>query len=188
MTSSWRCSWLFTYEWAHLVFLYTLGQSDQSKIQCCHSPKQNISSNFHSIRIVRWQGEKIRNLLLGQPTFVILHRKKWSLGLFQWICEQSDYKRFIFGKNSLKQPRPLRKSIEQSMEKVGFEPWNLTYTLWDCPTYLPIYMGTELRIVKVLINLAVATFKSHYLFVNHSRPHFSNLLERPTCDLFVINL
>ncbi len=47
----------------------SFGQSNQSKIQCCHNPKQNISSNFHSIWAVRWRWGKMGNLLLGQPTY-----------------------------------------------------------------------------------------------------------------------
>ncbi len=51
------------------VMDHSFGQSDQTKIQRCHNPKQNISPNFHSIGTVRWWGEKMANLLLGQRMF-----------------------------------------------------------------------------------------------------------------------
>ncbi len=48
-------------------FARSFGRSDQPKIQCYHYPIQNISLNFHSIRTVRWWGEKWETYFWDSP-------------------------------------------------------------------------------------------------------------------------
>ncbi len=75
--------------WVALCSLYysprSFGQSHQQKIQCCYNPKQNISTNFHNIRTVRWRRKKMGNLLFGQPIYEWFY-SRW-LSFLLHICK-----------------------------------------------------------------------------------------------------
>ncbi len=62
MTSSWRCPWLFTYEWAHLVFLYTL-------IPCYFTVCYNGNARFTLISWARLRYTFINVVLLHSSPF-----------------------------------------------------------------------------------------------------------------------
>ncbi len=81
MTSSWRCPWLFTYKWAHLVFLYTL-RAYHHKPRIFSTDLLPSTTNAYRIRFelrIRWSDIWLPTSWFGVIRVKDMKDTSWSI-------------------------------------------------------------------------------------------------------------